>query len=635
MTPRYARFLAQSYAYLIVLLTLSRVISTFMVWENLAQESWSDLAYAFFMGWRFDNVLACAIIAIPFLLLTLNQFFFKSNRVQKLACWPLFILTPIVILLQMIDLAYYDHFGIRITVILFNWLDDMSFVVSMAKDEPLWFFGGLAIPLVAWLLLWPLRRWNEKNFWHPVVGKSFGLWIFSSILIIGFLFLGIRGRVAIKSPIREGTAYFSQNPTLNNLALNPCFTFFSSWIRSKKYKEKPLRFMSTELALQQIQSHYGITPKPDYSPLARTIGKSPMKDWNIVLVIMEGMSAHYTSYRKSPSWTPVLDRLMQEGIEFKQAYSAGMHTFNGVWSTLFSFPSPYTTHPLKRDVIPVLNGFPSQMVDKKIQTFFFTTHDDQFDNMAGFVRQNGFQNIIHQGDYPAERVMSILGVPDHDMLQFALPRLTKADSQGRFFAAMLTGSNHKPHIIPPELKSVFNSPNEKENIVRYSDWALGDFLERAKKEPWGARTLFAFIADHGQGVGTERLDQILSYHHVPFIIWAPGLVAPKSIATPVMQVDVLPTLMGLWGGEWLNSTLGNDALNQARDWVYVGRDETTCLITAHQLDCATQDRSHTFHQFKAPFWSAAQTHNQADLWNIIHAELQMSDSVLREHRRFP
>jgi phosphoglycerol transferase MdoB-like AlkP superfamily enzyme len=622
MTPRYARYLAKSYLYLLALLTLSRAISAVMVWENLQQESWGSLAQAFFLGWRFDNVIICATLAIPFLLLTLNHFVFKSQRLQRISSWPLYVFLTIIILLQMIDLAYFDHFNVRSTVILFNWLDDITFVVKMAKDEPLWFFGGLAIPFVMWLFLWPLRRWNKQSFWHPLVGKSFPSWIGASVLIIGLLFLGIRGRAAIKSPIREGTAYFSQNPTLNNLALNPCFTFFSSWIRAKKYKEKPLRFMSIEKARTLVQA-------------ARPIHQGSLKDWNVVLVIMEGMSAHYTTLQKNPSWTPVLDRLMSEGLSFQQAYSAGLHTFNGVWSTLFSYPSPYTTHPLKRDVIPVLNSFATQMHKKNIHTLFFTTHDDQFDNMAGFVRQNGFKQIIHQGDYPPERVMSILGVPDHDMFHYALPVLAQADKGSRFFAAMLTGSNHKPHIIPPELKAKFNSPDEKENIVRYSDWALGDFLERARLEPWGQRTIFAFIADHGQAVGTDRLDQILSYHHVPFIVWGPGLIKPQTVTTPVMQVDVMPTLMGLVGGEWLNTTLGENALQKPRDWIYVGRDVTTCLMIATELHCETQDRDHSIMKFPKPFWAESSETSKVNKWDIIHAELQMSDSVLRDRKLIP
>jgi phosphoglycerol transferase MdoB-like AlkP superfamily enzyme len=635
MIPHYARFLAKLYLYLIGLLALSRGTALFMIRENVKGESEAQILKAFMMGWRFDNVITCAVLLIPFVIFTLNQYVIKRQWVQRLAVWPVYVFLPIIILLQMIDLGYFDQFYVRITVVLFNWLSDLSFALRMIKDEPLWLFGGLAIPLVIYLLLLPIRLWSRKNFYHPLVGKSGWVCAFASPVILALMLLGVRGRVALKSPIREGTAFYSQNPTLNYLALNPTFTFFASWVRSRKYNQKSLRFMSSSRATEIVQRFYQITPLEGKNSLTREMKGGEQKDWNIVFVIMEGMSAHYTHYRKKPSWTPHLDRLMQEGLEFKQAYSAGIHTFNGVWSSLFSFPSPYTTHPLKRDTIPQLNAFSSQMAQKGVQTFFFTTHDDQFDNMAGFVRQNGFNRVVSLDDYPSERVFSILGVPDHDMFHASLPILSEADKQGRFFVAMLTGSNHKPHIIPPELKSKFNLKDEKENIVRYADWAIGDFIEQASKQEWFNRTLFVFFADHGQAVGAKKFDQILSYHHVPFIIWNPKLIKPQKVLSPVMQVDVMPTLMGLLGGDWLNSTLGSDVLKSPRDWVYVGRDVTTCLVTANGLDCETQDRDHTTQKFSRPQWPTKNKTSQEYKWDIIHAELQLSDRVLREFIEFP
>jgi hypothetical protein len=57
------------------------------------------------------------------------------------------------------------------------------------------------------------------------------------ILFVGLCLLGARGRTTIKSPIRVGTAYFSNNAFLNQLGLNPIFTFINSVAESSKYKE--------------------------------------------------------------------------------------------------------------------------------------------------------------------------------------------------------------------------------------------------------------------------------------------------------------------------------------------------------------------------------------------------------------
>ena len=102
-----------------------------------------------------------------------------------------------------------------------------------------------------------------------------------------------------------------------------------------------------------------------------------------------------------------------------------------------------------------------------------------------------------------------------------------------------------------------------------------------------------------------------------------------------MQVDVMPTLMGLIGGEWLNATLGENVLQHPRDWVYVGRDVTTCLITATELDCKTQDRDHSVTKFPKPFWVSSPKTDEANKWDIVHAELQISDGVLRDRKLIP
>lgn len=636
MIPRYAKFLLKCYGFLFSLLVIFRTLAFILLYRDFGQTSLADIAYAFFMGWRFDNVIICATLSLPFITFTLNHFIIKVDRLQKIGAYPLFVLIPIIVLLQIIDLLYFEHFSVRITSVILNWVDDLSFTLKMVKDEPLWLVATAFLPWLMWLFVKPVKKWSEDNYRHPLIGKNNLLWGITSVLFLGLLFLGIRGRVAIKSPIREGTAYFSTNPTLNHLALNPVYTFFSSWVRANKYREKALRFMAQEEAVKIIEEEYDYQITPGFHPLTRKTGSQKIEDLNVVVIIMEGMSAYYTDYFKNPSWTPHLDQIKREGLEFTNAYSAGTHTYNGVWSTLFSYPAPFTVHPLKRDIIPKLNSFAQQFLDKKRDTYFFTTHDDQFDNMAGFVRQNGFKHVIHQAHYPPERVFSILGVPDHDMFEHALRELKEAHLKGRFFAALLTGSNHKPHIIPPELRAKFNSGSEKQDIVNYSDWALGEFLRKAASESWGQKTIFAFVADHGQTASNATpLDQILSYYHMPFVIWSPPRLPAQRIQTPVMQVDLIPTLLGILGGEWTNSTLGRDVLRAPRDWVYLGRDEAVCLLLANKLECETLDKSRSISQTSKSFWPTEKKIDEAQAWKTIKAELQMSDLVLRERLNFP
>ena len=54
-------------------------------------------------------------------------------------------------------------------------------------------------------------------------------WAVAIALVLVFAtFVGMRGRLSKKSPIRVGTAYYCGNAFLNQLGLNPVFTFIKS-----------------------------------------------------------------------------------------------------------------------------------------------------------------------------------------------------------------------------------------------------------------------------------------------------------------------------------------------------------------------------------------------------------------------
>src|SRR5690606_4535044 len=137
-----------------------RLIAAFLVSRALDQVSWNNLSYAFFMGWRFDNVIMCAVLTLPFLLLTLNQYLFKSQRVQQISMWPLLFAVKVIVLLQIIDLIYFEHFSVRITAVLLNWVDDLGFTVKMVKDEPLWLLAVVFMPITMWGFTYPIRKWS-------------------------------------------------------------------------------------------------------------------------------------------------------------------------------------------------------------------------------------------------------------------------------------------------------------------------------------------------------------------------------------------------------------------------------------------------------------------------------------------
>ena len=95
----------------------------------------------------------------------------------------------------------------------------------------------------------------------------------------------------------------------------------------------------------------------------------------------------------------------------------------------------------------------------------------------------------------------------------------------------------------------------------YADYAIGQLVEEAKTKPWFDNTIFVFVADHTAGAsGKEQIN--LEGHHIPLMFYAPKLIKPQRIETPVSQIDALPTLLGLLNFDYESRFYGQDALSE-------------------------------------------------------------------------
>jgi phosphoglycerol transferase MdoB-like AlkP superfamily enzyme len=294
------------------------------------------------------------------------------------------------------------------------------------------------------------------------------------------------------------------------------------------------------------------------------------------------MSAERLSRNGGGGLTPRLDDLASRGFCFDNVYTAGIHTFNGVYGTLFSLPSLLSEHPMKgAHCLKPFTGIGRVLREQGYETGFFCTHDEQFDNMGGFLSNNGYGTIVSLKDYPRDRVKSTLGVPDHYMFEFAMPTLDRWGRSGRpFLAAFLTASDHTPYVLPEDIPFRPRSGDLSHQMVEYADWAIGHLVDLASKEPWFANTVFAFVADHG-AIIDPVYDMPLSFHHTPMILYAPGILgAPRVLDGLGEQIDLGPTLLGLLGVRYVNNTMGVDLLHERRPATYFTADDRIGCLDA-------------------------------------------------------
>ncbi|MBX2974226.1 MAG: LTA synthase family protein, partial [Flavobacteriales bacterium] len=400
---------------------------------------------------------------------------------------------------------------------------------------------------------------------------------------------------------------FSDHAFMNQLGLNPCFTLIRSWLDSRDEANRLIALMDDAEAIARVQAQLGIaTPDPEH-PLARTVAfDSAAHRWNVVLVIMESMSAEKMKRHGSgKDLTPFLDSLSGQGLYFDHAYTAGIHTFNGIFSTLFSFPALYRQHPMKESGMLRYHGLFSALREHGYQTAYFTTHDGQFDNAEGFLRANDCEHVTSKPDYPSDDVKTTLGVPDDRMFAHALPMLDGMAASGQpFVAAFMTASDHGPYHIPDYFTP--RAADVREQATEFADWSLRQLIEQSAKHAWSDSTLFVFVADHGAAIdGTYDLS--LSYHHTPLLFYAPGLIEARTDSSMAGQIDVFPTIMGLLRAPYTNRTLGIDLLREQRPFIHVCADDKVGVLDRDRLLITRTDgtRGLYYHRMKSTVDSSA------------------------------
>jgi phosphoglycerol transferase MdoB-like AlkP superfamily enzyme len=82
--------------------------------------------------------------------------------------------------------------------------------------------------------------------------------------------------------------------------------------------------------------------------------------------------------------------------------------------------------------------------------------------------------------------------------------------------------------------------------VKYTDYAIGHFIDQARRKPWFNDTLFVIVADHcASAAGKTKLP--VAGYHIPLILYAPALLKPGRDDRLASQIDIPPTLLDILG----------------------------------------------------------------------------------------
>jgi phosphoglycerol transferase MdoB-like AlkP superfamily enzyme len=614
--PKRIRFALVVIGLNMLIFTLFRATFWMLFRTKAPEASGSELLWALYLGFRFDLRLSL-LVCLPILALSWIPFlnFVRSTLGKRIWLIYLVVIEAFLILVYFVDLGHYDYLHDRLNASAIEHILPLAIALKMVWETYPVIPGILALFLFAVVYGWVLNRFAFKQL--EKVGKPFGKWLKVTTVVVALIFygFGIHGKLS-QYPLRWSEAYFSTNPFVSALSLNPVLYFFDTRIyRKASFNKEEVRKYYPMMADLLGVEH----PDPETLNFSRYIKpekKLPGRP-NIVLILLEsfaGFKVGALGNKLNP--TPHFDAIAQKSFFFKNFFVTRPPTARAVFTFMFGIPDIHSPHSASRNpllvtqhtIVNALEGY------KKM---YLIGGSASWGNIRGILAHNikGLE-IYEEGDF-SSLPDDAWGISDLHLFEEANRILRVQDKP--FFALIHTAGNHRPFTIPRDKRDfvVVEEDDEKlkengfdslkeYNGMRFLDYSLGLFFKLASKEDYFKKTIFCMFADHGtvanQQIPWDKLS--LTSHHVPFVIYAPGYFSEgRTIDTTGSLVDTLPTLFGLVGVPYLNKTLGRDLLVERPkekhfayiDSIYRGvlDDEFLVLIDPRGKERLYRYRSHS------------------------------------------
>lgn len=307
------------------------------------------------------------------------------------------------------------------------------------------------------------------------------------------------------------------------------------------------------------------------------------KGMNLIVIQVESMQNFVlnTEY-EGQEITPYLNELLKEDTLYFNHYYTNMGKGNTSDAEFSTQTSLYPVIEGASYDLYVDNDFlalPELMSQKGYYTSAAIGDDKDFYNRATIYPRLGFDYFYNEENMEMDEI-SGLGLSDQSMFRQMAQNL--AGQEGPFYSFIITLTNHYPYVLDEPLEATLKLNEEDEDTlfggylqtIRYTDEAIGAFIEALKAEGLYDNTIIAIYGDH-HGLNCldddnyERMTQFLGYEYdydtmlnIPLLLHIPGLGEARTVETVGGQVDFLPTIANMFDLDLSESvTFGQDLLN--------------------------------------------------------------------------
>ena len=479
-------------------------------------------------GLTLDLSTSLYCLIVPFLLSVVSLW--TTGRWLRRILTAYHLLLAVVLSLAFVaDTSLYPFWGFKLDASCLQYLETPTEAMASVSS------GYIVVRLVVLLLVASLifaayqRTVRLLRTPSPLTSDSrsayFGL--IAALLLVPVFIIGIRGGLD-ESTTNIGQVYFSQNQFLNHSAINPVFSFLSSFEKTASH------IVDYDYYSQQECDTLMAGLYPATRPSADTLLSERRPD--IVIILMESAGEVVADAM------PRLQRLKREGINFSRCYGNTWRTDRGTVCALSGYPSFPTSSVMKMTgKTRHLPSIARTLGRAGYETSYFYGGDINFTNMRGYLVGAGFSQLTWKKDFTMDQQnTSKWGVRDDIMFDAVTDYLLQPHDRPQLIG-FSTLSSHEPWDVP-----IHKLDEPIKNSFYYLDDCIHRMMERLRQSPRWQQTLVILLPDHSIDYGS--IDKFSPRRDLIPMLWVGGAVRqPRDISVICNQTDLAATLLAQLG----------------------------------------------------------------------------------------
>ncbi len=563
--------LARRHGGVIVFLLLFGVIALLPRTALLARSMWSvswDASLVAAVGWGLLFDLGAALLAsipLTILLTLLPEHAFERRRFQLLAHAGLLAITALLLFGAVAEWLFWDEFSVRFNFIAVDYLVYTTEVIANIRESyPMpAILAVLGVAAVAVYAL--LARTGVVTVW--LTGWHEG---WRRRYAMGAAWLGAAALAGVALDSNQMPAF--RNTFNRELGKNGLWALFAAFRNNELDYDQFYSTLPVDEAFAKLHNELaadgGIPLGGPRDTLRYIRNEGPELRLNVIQITVESLSADFLStFNRASRLTPNLGALAEHSLVFENLYATGTRTDRGMEALTLSLPPTPGRSLIKRPRNDNLFTLGSVFRGRGYDTAFIYGGYGYFDNMNTFFGGNGYRVVDRAAVKESDITFAnAWGACDEDLYRWTLREADAAHASGQpFHYFVMTTSNHRPYTYPEGKIDLPPKISGRSGAVKYTDYAIGEFLRAAADKPWFKNTVFVIVGDHCASVA-GKVELPVQNYHIPLFVYAPGgQIASGRVPDLMSQIDYAPTLLGLLNWSYASRFYGWDVRKATGD----------------------------------------------------------------------